>query len=482
MKSSRTSCAKSNNRAADPHQHKLFSLPLGGNALGDRGLALILLGGLLMRVPGLGGPRVIARRVEPVGHIPPVTTTELQVLPRDTDIMQSESLHIEVEAVRLGSGPVLLHISDDGVTWTQYSMDDAGGGKFTYTINAVGRDLVYQVTGGDATSGPFTVRVKRPPAVAEFRIQYTYPAYTGRPPFTVTNTDGTIEAPAGSDAVLTIVATEPLQSALLSIGSKKILMDRAKPDEPTVRQTSLHVQNDASYELDLISTREVRGGPGKMLIRATADHPPLARLFQAGQTLRLNPRDVLPLTYQAMDDYGLEDIAIIARVNADAPLRMPLHIVGDHRRQEETIDFDLGSLKFNVGDVLSLTIAASDTAGQETTTDELRVLISPRSIDLDAHERIDELAAAAGYSATLAGEFEAAAKGSEEADAQKDHQSAAFLAASGSREPASDQRLRSRHAAQAIPAPNRRPQQHHRVFRRLRFVDRYRSSGDGRSR
>ena len=118
-----------------------------------------------------------------------------------------------------------LFLNDDGANWSRYTMDDAGAGRYTFTVNAVGRDVRYYVTGGDATSPAYSVRVKRPPAVSEFRIRYTYPAYTGKPPLTVTNADGTIEAPAGAEELLTVVATEPLEAALLTIGDQKILMD-----------------------------------------------------------------------------------------------------------------------------------------------------------------------------------------------------------------------------------------------------------------
>ena len=202
---------------------------------------------------------------------------------RDAEIMQSDQFRIEAQARRLGNNVVLIFINEEGDNWTQYPMDDAGNGRFNYTIRTVGHDFRYKIRGGDAETGPFTVRVKRPPAVAEFRIRYTLPPYTGKAPFTVTNTDGTIAAPAGSEVLLTIIATEPLQSAMLKMGDDKVLMEKPAAGEENVRQTTLHFKPDmpfeSHYELDLISTREVRGGgPSKMVIRATADRPPLVRL------------------------------------------------------------------------------------------------------------------------------------------------------------------------------------------------------------
>lgn len=388
---------------------------------------LIMLG--LARISAFGQSRLLARYLLPLSNLPPVTTTELSVTPGNVDVFQSDALRIDVTAQNLGASPVWVFLNDDDANWSRYTMDDAGGGRFSFTLNAVGRDVRYYVAGGDATSRQYSVRVKRPPAVAEFRIHYTYPAYTGKSPSTASNVDGAIEAPAGAEALLTVIATEPLEAALLTIGDQKILMDPTA--DVNVRQATLQIQRDATYVLDLISAREVRGGgPGKMAIHATADRPPLVRLLQAGQTLRLNPRDTLPLSYLAMDDYALKSVELLAEVNAQPPLRIPFKLAGDRRRQEETIDFDLASMPLNIGDLLTLTVTARDTAGQEASSDELRVLLSPRSIDLDAHERIDEFSAAARFASTLAEELEAAGKAIAESDVRKDHQSAAYLTAS----------------------------------------------------
>jgi hypothetical protein len=394
----------------------------------------------LSQIPQVGGPRLLARLVMPLADLPPVTTTELDVTPRSAEIMQSDPFRIEVRARRLGSSPVLIFINDEGDNWTQYPMDDAGSGRFAYIINTVGHDFRYKVRGGDAETEPFTVRVKRPPAVAEFRIRYTLPTYTGKPPFTVANTDGTIEAPAGSEVVLTIVATEPLQSALLRMGDEKLLMEKTADEH--VRQTTLRFKKDtpfeSHYELDLISTREVRGGgPSGMVMRATADRAPVVRLQQAGMVLHLSPRDVVPLSYSVIDDYGVVAVNLLAQVNGHAlvqsPIAVPLHPGATRRRVEETVHFDLASMKLQIGDVVTLSLSARDTANKDAASeDELRILISPLSVDRDARERIDALTAAFNFVASVVEETDAAAKAIDQAGGQSNHQSSAWLSADAS--------------------------------------------------
>ncbi|HZL36492.1 MAG TPA: hypothetical protein VFC78_14330 [Tepidisphaeraceae bacterium] len=382
-------------------------------------LATLAVAVALLQLPRLGGAALLHRFFSPLADIPPVTTTQLTVSPGDADVLQSDPLKLQVEARRLGGGAVWLFLNDDASNWSRYAMDDAGDGRFTYTLTSVARDFHYYASGGDAVSPRFTIRVKRPLSVAQFRIRYTYPAYTGRAPLTVTNTDGSIEAPVGTQALLTITATEPLQSALLTVGARKVLME--KTDRDNVRQADLRIEKDATYELDLISTREVHGaGLGRMLIRAIPDHPPLVRLLQAGQSLCLNPRDLLPLSYIALDDFGLETLTVRAQVNAAPAINMPLALEGDRRRQKRTVDFDLASLKLGIGDVLTLSLAARDTAGQETRSEDLVVLISPHEVDTNANERIGGLEAAVQFAQSLAGNLDTASKSIEDANGPKD--------------------------------------------------------------
>ena len=98
------------------------------------------------------------------------------------------------------------------------------------------------------------------------------------------------------------------------------------------------------------------------------------------------------------------------------PLHLPAHAAGGWKTP---FNFDLASMMLKIGDVLTLTVSARDTAGKDAPSEELRVLVSPLSIDLDAHERIDGLTAASNFAASLVEETAAAAKAIEEAGGPK---------------------------------------------------------------
>ena len=76
----------------------------------------------LLRIPDLGFARLAERFLLPLSGVPPVTTTELAVLPGDADIVQSHPLTIEVRATRLGDSAVMLYLGDGVHEWWHSAM------------------------------------------------------------------------------------------------------------------------------------------------------------------------------------------------------------------------------------------------------------------------------------------------------------------------------------------------------------------------
>ena len=391
-------------------------------------MLLALLCVALARAPSLRFARLAARFVDPLADIPPVTTTTLDVTPGDCDVTQSQPLTLLVRAERLGDSPVTLFLNGDDHDWTRLAMSPAGNGRFEFNVASVDRDLRYYVTAGDARSRDYTIRVLRAPAISQFRISYEYPAYTRLSSATVTNGDGHIEAPAGTRVRLEITATEPLQSALLRLGEQRILMERGR--DPSTRQANLLVRSDQKYVIDLISARDVTGsGPPGMSIQAVPDLPPQIRLARGGDSIRISPREIVPVWYEALDDYGIKSLQMQAQLNEQPAVSLPVALWGDPRRQQDKFDLDLATLPLTIGDVVQLTAIATDTAGQATRSLPLRIIISPRSIDLDQWERIGELRTAAQLCRSLLAQFEEAAKARAGADATGDHSSSDFQSA-----------------------------------------------------
>jgi hypothetical protein len=390
-------------------------------------LVAILTAGLCL-IPSFGLPRLMARFFQPLAVVPAVTTTRLEIKPGKTDVVEGQPLTITAKVQRLGESSVTLHVSNDSQSWTTWPMPANRNGDYAYTLGSVDRDLSYYVTGGDATSLTYPVRVLHIPSVTEFRIHYQYPAYTGRSPLTVSNTDGLVEAPTGTQATIEARSTQPLAEATIALGTERLAMTQT-PD-PTVRQAKLAVNKDQPYELLMVARNGVHGsGPNTTAIRATADRPPLVRLVSPADDLRLSPHDILPLQYEALDDYGLSSLSAQVQMNSQPPWPMAIKLRGDVRHQAGFYNLDLALLKPSIGDVVSVWMQAKDTSGQLSISEVRHILISPRSIDMNTHQRIAELTTASQLAEALNTELNAAGQVLDQAVGQGDHLSEAYLAA-----------------------------------------------------
>jgi hypothetical protein len=426
-------------RAANEDPAKL--LPLRRIAAPWVAVAITLLAYMALgRIGNLQMHTLTARFLSPWADILPATTTRLGVPTGNRDVVQSESLRIEADVTRLGSDSVVsLYISeDDSGRWSRSTMDPLtpGGTRFAFTVAAIDRDFRYRITAGDATSRTYAVRVRRAPAVERFAIRHEYPSYTNRSPVNVTNSDGQIEAPIGTRILLTVTATEPLDYALLKLGTEKILMERDGGKESGTRSSRIRVaaftiKRDGAYSLDLISDRQVPGeGPaGTMRIRALPDGKPLVSLRQAGESLRLHPREIISLGYQSLDDYGIARLSLSVQVNSSPPVERAIAIQGDPRRQERQCELDLATMPLAVGDVVTVTLNATDRAEHQATSEPVHVLISPRSVDVATYQRIAELNTAATQAATLYEQLTQASAALEETDREAAKQSLAYQAA-----------------------------------------------------
>jgi hypothetical protein len=382
--------------------------------------AMFLVYLILLPVSWLGLPQLVARYVSPFGNVQPVTTTRLDVTPGSTSVEQGTPMMVGVSAERLGDGVPRVSVSADGHTWSRHLMTPGAAGGFVHRLDPLGQDVRYYVTGGDATSPTYDVRVLRKPLPTEFRVRYTYPAYTRRQPLTVSNRTGLIEAPVGTEAVVTVTASEPLSGGQMKVGKNVVELTRTLDDRS--RQAKLTIEADADYTLKLTSERgAVSELKAAYRVRAIPDRPPLVRVADSGgDGPRPGPRDLVPVTYQTLDDYGVEEVVVVARVNGGEPVRIPLKIRGDARRQEETYPLDLAPLGVKVGDVVAVTVEARDGRGQVGKNDPAVVaLVSPRAIDVNAHQRVVELEAAASVAERLVTALDGAGKALDRAAAAK---------------------------------------------------------------
>jgi hypothetical protein len=328
--------------------------------------------------PWLGLSQLLARQVMPLGSVPPVTTTRLEVLTGAAQVVQGRPLTIIARATPPDSAAPTLRTTIDGQTWSSIPMTAASDGSLFFTLASVTRDMRYQVAAGDALSALHEVRVLRQPVVREVRLRLTYPAYIGREPLELVS-GGVIEAPMGTLAQAWLVASEPLSDAWITLNGQRL--GTMPASDPHVRQAEFEILSDATCSVELQSDRGVRGsGSGELVIRAIADRPPIARIMLPEVPWIARPRDLLEIPYQWADDYGVATLEALVRINDAQPLRLPIDRPDDARRGDRVLRLDLAELRVAAADSLGVTLVATDGAGQSSSAPPCQVIVGSRAL------------------------------------------------------------------------------------------------------
>ena len=84
------------------------------------------------------GSQLAARFFQPFAGIPPVTTTQLHVLPGDANVVQSQPLNIRVEVVDAGDATPNRLLQSGSESWTTVPMTSNGDGSFVATVRVGG--------------------------------------------------------------------------------------------------------------------------------------------------------------------------------------------------------------------------------------------------------------------------------------------------------------------------------------------------------
>ena len=187
----------------------------------------------------------------------------------------------------------------------------AGQGTFRHTISNLREPVKFQAIAGSATSELGEVEVVEAPAVGNFRIRYQYPDYTGLAA-KIEEGSGHIEALAGSEVRIQMAANKPIAHGQLVF------------DDNT--QLPLIVRSDGLLQATAIITRpggyrvEVRDDLGFAnqdqpfyRIDVIPDAAPQIDLLAPEPDMEIEEGRVIILEYDARDDFGVRELALVYR-------------------------------------------------------------------------------------------------------------------------------------------------------------------------
>ena len=193
----------------------------------------------------------------------------------------------------------------------------------TYTFPQVQQSFHYAIAVGDDRSPEYEVHVIDPPAVKRLRLHYQYPAYSLLPD-RIEEEGGDIQGLPGTRVALEVTANKPLSKAALVLDDTLSLA--AQLDGATAR-VALQIERPGAYHIALVDRKGATNrDPIRYAIQVREDQKPVVAITDPGRDSDLPESLKVLLKAEASDDFSVEEIALVYRVNNSPEQRRALPI------------------------------------------------------------------------------------------------------------------------------------------------------------
>ncbi|MHC4916105.1 MAG: PA14 domain-containing protein [Planctomycetota bacterium] len=311
----------------------------------------------------------VLRAMLPGVNLARPSSTVLKVEPGDLLLAAGTTLIVSVEAAPQPEEASLLVEWEDGLTEELAMKPQNGGGEFALSLPDLMQGLHYRVRAGGAESRLYSVEVRRPPELESIELVVTPPAYTGAGARTVSGGDAAVLA--GTGVVVRARLSGPPTSAVEFVPEGGT--GRAMNLSGRGAELSMKVMKTLRYRLRMVGADGlVALSPQEWDLDVVPDAPPQAELGGLGLEAGLaGLGEQLVLRVKVVDDWGLGEAALIARVD-DGPgktMKVLSPAPGAEREISEVAALDLAEMGLREGRSLTLTIRASDLGGQTSTSE-----------------------------------------------------------------------------------------------------------------
>jgi MFS family permease len=200
-------------------------------------------------------------------------------------------------------------------------------------------------------------QLAREPITGELELLYQYPAYTGLAPRTVSST-GDLAGPKGTVVQLRTRADRAVSGAQLVLSTGPVVPLHVEHGRDL--SGSLVLQTTGTYAVVFTGRagREMARGPDFPLT-VEPDTPPQATILLPGSETEVDPDQEVMLRWEASDDYGLSDVALVW-TGPDGQSHRQKLAHDDGRKSSGQYRWPLGPLKLSAGDRVAYSIEAQD--------------------------------------------------------------------------------------------------------------------------
>lgn len=276
-------------------------------------------------------------------------------------------VHDEIKG-NVGDDEAQLPHDSDPDKWQSIQMNrNANQTLYTATIEQIDRSIQYYVSTKDVTSTHFQISVNEEPIVKTFQLELKYPHYTQLPLQKLDANVGDVEVLYGTQITFTGISNKPLSEAHLIFQDSDPV--NINVEDGTNMKGSFIAEQASTYHIHI---QDEHGFSNKVPLTYTLnvfkDAAPQVDIIEPGKDLVLDTDLIVSLKVDATDDYGLQNVQLVYRIQKDGfnPIKATLKHVPQNTSpplttQFLTYDWDITPIGLFPGETLSYYVQASDT-------------------------------------------------------------------------------------------------------------------------
>ena len=288
---------------------------------------------------------------------------------------------------------VSIHWSQPGVAPVSVLLTKFGPNDFRYDFPAIASDATVELTGGDDTVGPLTIRPVDRPRIVSLQLLSQHPT---EPKARTHNFSGD---DAGDLSFLPYTKLELAFTANTPVADVHLISSTPTPGAADIRrindrQFAIAWEHSAATQLQIeLTGTEARltSAPTNVAIGLKSDKPPRVTLAATGVRQRITAVASIPLAAEAKDDFGVEKMELRVKTEiaesqdstqlkttaATRPLYGPSTQPNESKDLEvrQALLFKVAELQLQPGHTLTFTAAATDTCYPQPQTSASRPLV-----------------------------------------------------------------------------------------------------------
>ena len=238
---------------------------------------------------------------------------------------------------------------------------------YNATIENIDRSLRYYISTKDIASEHFQIEVSHEPIVKSFQLQLNYPAYTQLPPQTLETNTGNAEVLFGTEVTITGESNKPLTESHLIFEESDLVPLQIVSE--TGMKGSFIAKEAGTYHIQIQDKDGLTNtDPLVYTLNVFKDSVPQVEIVEPGKDLVLDNDMLVKLKVEATDDYGLQTLQLVHRVqkeNADDVIvslkQIPSTTSPPQTSLFLTYTWDIDPIGLFPGETLSYYVQALDT-------------------------------------------------------------------------------------------------------------------------